>query len=61
MTNSVTWQAFAAIGDNWTPSITSTLGFRALYVEYMESVNRDGNIRNQQTILVPQLTVSYLF
>jgi hypothetical protein len=59
--NSVTWQTFGAIGYNWTPSITSTLGFRALYVEYMESVKRDGSFRYQQTMLGPQLTVSYLF
>lgn len=61
VSNSLTWQAFAAVGYYWTPSITSTLGFRALYVDYTESVHRDGSFRFQQTMLGPQLTVSYLF
>ena len=61
VSNSWTWQTFAAVGYNWTPSITSTLGFRALYVDYTESAKRDGSFRFQQTMLGPQLTVSYLF
>ncbi len=61
VTNSATWQTFAAVGYNWTPSIVSTLGFRALYVDYTESVKRDGSFRLQETLLGPQLTISYLF
>ncbi len=59
--NSATWQTFGAVGYNWTSSISSTVGFRALYVDYTESVKRDGSFRFQQTMLGPQLTVSYLF
>lgn len=59
--NSATWQTFAALGYDWTSSISTTLGFRALYVDYTESVKRYGSFRFQQTLLGPQLTVSYRF
>ncbi|MGP0104228.1 hypothetical protein [Rhodoblastus sp.] len=59
--NSATWQTFAAVGYNWSQSVALTVGFRALYVDYTEAVKQNGSFRLQQTLLGPQLTVSYLF
>jgi hypothetical protein len=59
--NSMTWQAFGAVGYNWSQSVALTAGFRALYAEYEESAKWNGSFRFQQTMLGPQLTVSYRF
>jgi hypothetical protein len=59
--NSTTWQTFAAVGYNWTPSISSTLGFRALYADYTEAAKLGGSFRFQQTLLGPQFNVAYAF
>ncbi|WP_296707309.1 hypothetical protein [Rhodoblastus sp.] len=58
---SVTWQTFAAVGYNWTQHISSTLGFRALYVDYEKANNFNGSFRFQQTLLGPQVTITYAF
>ncbi len=58
---SVTWQAFGALGYNWTQSISTTVGFRALYVYYQKANNNNGSFRFQETILGPQATISYAF
>jgi hypothetical protein len=58
---SVTWQTFAAVGYNWTQHISSTLGFRALYVDYEKANNFNGSFRFQQTLLGPQATITYAF
>ncbi|MCI4678627.1 hypothetical protein K9U39_05190 [Rhodoblastus acidophilus] len=59
--NSATWQAFGALGYNWTPRISSTVGFRALYVDYRKWNGDGGSFRFQQTLLGPQATISYAF
>jgi hypothetical protein len=58
---SATWQTFAAVGYNWTQNISSTLGFRALYVDYEKANNFNGSFRFQQTLLGPQATITYAF
>jgi hypothetical protein len=58
---SVTWQAFDAVGYNWTPSISTTVGFRTLYVYYQKANSNNGSLRFQETILEPQATISYAF
>ena len=58
---SVTWQAFGAVGYNWTPAISTTVGFRALYVYYQKANANNGGLRFQETILGPQATISYAF
>ncbi|MDI9847117.1 hypothetical protein QM467_03460 [Rhodoblastus sp. 17X3] len=58
---SVTWQTFAAVGYNWTQNISSTVGFRALYVDYEKANNFNGSFRFQQTLLGPQATIIYAF
>jgi hypothetical protein len=57
-----TWQVFPAVGYNWNPSITTSLGFRALYA-YEQTPARIGNgsFRFQETMYGPELDVSYNF
>ncbi len=59
--SSATWQAFGALGYNWTPSISSTLGFRALYTYDQQYNDFGGNFRIHQTLLGPQAAISYKF
>jgi hypothetical protein len=59
--DSLTWQTFGAVGYNWTPAISTTLGFRALYAYEKQPANLTGNFRFQQTMLGPQLTIGYAF
>jgi len=59
--NSATWQAFGALGYNWSSTISATMGFRAVYVDYQKSNGMGGSFRYQQTLLGPQLAVSYAF
>lgn len=58
---SATWQTFAAVGYIWTQNISSTVGFRALYVTYQQPNNFNGSFRFQETLLGPQATINYLF
>ena len=58
---SATWQTFAAVGYNWTASISSTLCFRALYTYDKQYNNDGGSFRIQETQYGPQATVSYRF
>ena len=59
--NSATWQAFGALGYNWTSHISSTVGFRALYVDYRKYNDSGGSFRFQQTLLGPQAQITYAF
>lgn len=58
---SATWQAFGAVGYNWTKSLSSTLGFRALYAYSRQYNDNGGSFRFQETLYGPQLTLSYRF
>jgi hypothetical protein len=58
---SATSQFFGAVGYNWTPSIASTLGFRALYLYNQQYNDFGGSFRLHQTVLGPQSTITYKF
>jgi hypothetical protein len=58
---SATWQAFGAVGYNWTESLSSTLGFRALYIYDKQYNSAGGSFRMQETLYGPQMTLSYRF
>ncbi len=58
---SATWQAFGAVGYNWTPSISSTLGFRALYLYDQQYNQFGGSFRIHETLYGPQSTITYKF
>jgi hypothetical protein len=58
---SVTWQAFGAVGYNWTPSISSTVGFRALYLYDQQYNDFGGSFRIHETLYGPQTTITYKF
>ncbi len=57
-----TWQVYPAIGYNWNPSITTTLGFRALNV-YRQDPARfgSGSFRLNETMYGPEADISYNF
>lgn len=59
--NSATVHGLAAVGYNLTQSISTTVGLRALYVNYQQSNNRNGSFRFQETLVGPQATISYNF
>lgn len=59
--NSLTWQTFAAVGYNWTSSISSTVGFRALYLYEQQRSDFTHNFRFQETVLGPQAAITYAF
>ncbi len=58
---SATYQFFGAVGYNWTPSISSTLGFRALYIYDQQYNDFGGSFRIHETLLGPQSTITYKF
>ena len=58
---SATYQFFGAVGYNLTPSIATTLGFRALYLYNQQYNDFGGSFRMHQTMLGPQATVTYKF
>lgn len=60
-TNSLTWQTFGALGYNWTPHTSLSLGFRALYAYEKQDNGLAGSFRFQQTMLGPQFTIGYTF
>jgi hypothetical protein len=58
---SATWQAFGALGYNWTPAISSTVGFRALYLYSQQYNDYGGSFRIHETLYGPQSTITYKF
>ncbi len=58
---SATWQFFGALGYSWTPSIASTVGFRALYAYDQQYNDLGGSFRIHQSLLGPQATITYKF
>ncbi|WP_294541460.1 hypothetical protein [uncultured Rhodoblastus sp.] len=58
---SATWQFFGALGYNWTPTIASTVGFRALYLYNQQYNDFGGSFRLHQTMLGPQASITYKF
>lgn len=57
----ITWQTFGALGYQFTPAVSATVGFRALYVDHEEAARADGRFRFQQTLLGPQAQLIYAF
>jgi len=59
---SATAQVFGALGYNWTPNITSSVGLRYLYAYEQTSANAgDGSFRFQQTMFGPEFDTSINF
>ena len=56
-----TWQFVGAVGSNWTPSISSTLGFRALSLYNQQYNDYGGSFRIHETLYGPQSTITYTF
>jgi hypothetical protein len=57
-----TWQAFGAVSYKWTQQISSSVGFRALYL-YDQTGAKFGNgsFRMSQTLYGPELDLTYAF
>jgi len=59
---SATAQAYGAVGYKWNQSITTSVGFRVLYVYYQTAANSgNGSFRFQETLWGPELNVTYNF
>lgn len=58
---SATYQFFGAVGYNWTQAIATTVGFRALYLYNQQYNDLGGSFRIHQTLLGPQVQVTYKF
>ena len=57
----LTWQAFAAVGYNWTSSWSTALGYRALYTDYEANTGFLSSFRYETTIHGPFMSVAYHF
>ena len=60
LNNSATGQGLASVGYNWTPSISSTLGYRVLYT-YDKQNDPNGSFRLQQWMYGPFAAIKYGF
>jgi hypothetical protein len=59
---SATAQVYSALGYNWTPSFTTSLGLRYLYAYEQTSANTgNGSFRFRQTMFGPEFDVTYNF
>jgi hypothetical protein len=59
---SATAQVYSAVGYNWTPNITSSVGLRYLYAYERTSANTgNGSFRFQQTMFGPEFDTSINF
>lgn len=59
--NSATGQALGAVGYNWTPSISTTLGYRVIYAYDKEENAANGSFRLQQWMYGPFAALKYSF
>lgn len=57
----LTWQAFGAIGYNWTANWSTALGYRALYTDYQSITGPTSNFRYETTIHGPFMSLAYHF
>ncbi len=61
LNNSATGQGLAAVGYNWTPSFSTTLGYRVLYTYDQQSSGPNRNYRLQQWMYGPYAALKYGF
>jgi len=61
LNNSATGQGLAAVGYNWTPSFSTTLGYRVLYTYHQQSSGPNHNYRLQQWMYGPYAALKYGF
>jgi hypothetical protein len=57
----LTSQGIIEVGYNWTPSISSELGFRVLYTDYQRNNGNGGSFRYDTTMYGPVTSLSYHF
>ena len=59
---SATWLVYPAVGYKWNPSLTTSVGYRALYAFEQSPANiGTGSFRFQETLYGPELDVTYNF
>ena len=59
---SATAQGYGAIGYKWNQSLTTSLGYRILYVYYQTPANSgNGSFRFQEYLHGPEFNTSYTF
>jgi hypothetical protein len=59
--DSATGQGLGAVGYNWTPSISTTLGYRVLYAYERQNNAANGSFRIQQWMYGPFAAIKYSF
>src|SRR5271166_6123991 len=60
--DSATAQGYGAVGYKWNQSITTSLGFRVLYIYYQTPANRGGgSFRFNENLHGPEFDVAYTF
>ena len=57
----LTSQGFAAAGYNWTQSVSTSLGFKALYTDYQRNNSNSGSFRYKTTLYGPYVALNYNF
>ena len=57
----LTWQAFGAVGYNWTQNWSTAVGYRALYTDYQSVTGLFSNFRYETTIHGPFMSLAYHF
>ena len=57
----ITTQDQLTVGYNWTQSISTSVGYRILYTDYVHSNDRGGSFRYNTTLYGPYVGVSYNF
>jgi hypothetical protein len=57
----LTTQGLVAVGYNWTRSISTTAGYRALYTDFVQGNGNGGSFRYQTTLYGPFVGASYNF
>jgi hypothetical protein len=57
----LTSEGIVEVGYNWTPSVSSELGFRILYNDYQRGNGNGGRFRYDTTMYGPVVALSYHF
>jgi len=57
----LTSQGLAAVGYNWTAALSSSVGFKYLYTDYVQNNSNGGSFRYDTTIYGPYLGLNYTF
>lgn len=57
----LTTQGLVAVGYNWTSSLSTSAGYRALYTDYQQSSGAGGSFRWNATLYGPFMALNYNF